>query len=316
MTLVAPLNWGLGHATRCVPIINKLVSQGQQVIIAADGAALAFLSQEFPNLPTIRLSGYKMRYFGGRLLPLALFLQMPLFAFSILIEHWRLKAIVSRFGIQRVVSDNRYGLWNKNTENIIVTHQLYIQLPYYLKFLQKPLHSLTQRLLSRFNQIWVPDYADESVSLSGALSHGGRLDSEVRYIGPQSRFNLDAGSDATCPIPDLLLMLSGPGRQKKRFAKQVTGNPEHKGNFIMIVGAEPEADYQIRTGNVLKINHLPTPELNRLLLLSPQIIARSGYSTIMDLHVLKRTATLVATPGQWEQIYLCNRIKSQGAERG
>ncbi len=37
--LVAPLDWGLGHATRCIPIINELIQQGAQVIVAASGLA-------------------------------------------------------------------------------------------------------------------------------------------------------------------------------------------------------------------------------------------------------------------------------------
>jgi len=39
--LVAPLNWGLGHATRCIPIINELIFQNCDVFIAADGDSTA-----------------------------------------------------------------------------------------------------------------------------------------------------------------------------------------------------------------------------------------------------------------------------------
>lgn len=304
MTLVAPLNWGLGHATRCVPIIHKLIASGEQIIIAADGVAFSFLQQEFPNLKIIRLRGYQMHYAFGRFLPIALMLQMPLFGVGILLEHRRLQKIVKQYSITKVISDNRYGLWNKNTENVIITHQLYIQLPKYLKFLQKPIHSFTAFLLHRFNQIWVPDYADVNMSLSGALSHGGKLDNEVNYIGPQSRFTADFEQNTDVQIPDVLLLLSGIGRQKKRLEKQVVNEYKNTAKQILIVGAEPNSKYQIKQDNVLKMNHISTSKLNFLLLHSPQIIARSGYSTIMDLHTVGRTAKLIPTPGQWEQIYL------------
>ncbi len=45
--LVAPLNWGLGHATRCIPIIEALENNGYVPIIASDGVALEMLKKNF-----------------------------------------------------------------------------------------------------------------------------------------------------------------------------------------------------------------------------------------------------------------------------
>ena len=302
MTIVAPLDWGLGHATRCVPIINDCLAKGEKVIIAADGAAAAFLKSEFPNLTHIRLKGYKMRYFWP--LPLAIFLQLPLFGISILLEHYHLQRIIKRNGISRVISDNRYGLWSRKVDCTIITHQLYIQLPPWLKMFERPLHAFTARLLRRFNHICVPDYADAERSLSGALSHGGALDAEVEYIGPQSRFAADCMAEPSLPVPTVLVVLSGPGRQKQRFAKRVLKHLRGTAKRILVVGAEPNLKYQVTDGNVLIVNHLPTQELNSLLKLAPHVIARSGYTTIMDLHQIGRRAILFPTKGQWEQEYL------------
>ena len=302
MTLVAPLDWGLGHATRCVPIINECLAKGEKVIIAADGAAAAFLKSEFPNLTHIRLKGWRMRYFWP--LPLAIFLQLPLFGVSILLEHSRLKRLMKQYNISRIVSDNRYGLWSRNADCTIITHQLYIQLPRWLKPFESPLHAFTARMLHRFNHIWVPDYADAEKSLSGALSHGGALDADVEYIGPLSRFTVDCMNEPALPVPNVLVVLSGPGRQKQRFAKLVLKHLKGTAKRILVVGAEPNLKYQVTDGNTLIVNHLPTRELNSLLILSPHIIARSGYTTIMDLHRLGRHAILFPTKGQWEQEYL------------
>ena len=309
MTLVAPLDWGLGHATRCVPIINECLAKGEKVIIAADGAAAAFLKSEFPNLTHIRLKGWRMRYFWP--LPLTIFLQLPFLGISILLEHRRLQSIIRQNGISRIVSDNRYGLWSRNADCTIITHQLYIQLPRWLKPIERPLHAFTARLLRRFSHIWVPDYADAEKSLSGALSHGGALDANVEYIGPLSRFTADCMNEPALPVPNVLVVLSGPGRQKQRFAKLILKHLKGTAKRILVVGVEPNLKYQVTDGNTLIVNHLPTQELNSLLLLSPHVIARSGYTTIMDLHRLGRHAILFPTKGQWEQEYLQEWIEKK-----
>jgi hypothetical protein len=47
--LVAPLDWGLGHATRCIPIIRELLSRGCEVWLAGEGAQEHLLKEEFPQ---------------------------------------------------------------------------------------------------------------------------------------------------------------------------------------------------------------------------------------------------------------------------
>lgn len=311
MTLVAPLNWGLGHATRCVPIINRCLENGEQVLLAADGNALEFLKNEFPQLTTIKLKGYNIRYAGERLLPFVIMLQLPLFVFSIVIEHFRLKKIVKLYSINKIISDNRYGLWCKKVNSIIVTHQLYIQLPKWLKWLSKPLHSITAFMLLKFNDIWVPDFANFDTSLSGKLAHGGKLDDKVVYIGPLSRFKKH--SVPMCSkSADILLLLSGLGKQKTKLANSVKNSIKNSKQKLLILGAEPKQKYEITSNNILEINHLSSAELNSLLLSVPQIISRSGYSTIMDLYCLGRTAKLIPTKGQWEQEYLQQWLEKRG----
>ncbi len=302
-TLIAPLNWGLGHATRCVPIIKRCVESGERVVIAANGAALVFLRQEFPNIETVKLSGYNMRYACGKMLPLTITLQMPLFGISILIEHIITIRLSRKYKVDRIISDNRYGVWNNNIESIIITHQPYIQLPKHLSIFCKPLHTITARLLSKFNHIWVPDYADVSQSLSGALSHGGAIDRQLEYIGPLSRFTAAQIINFDIQIPDLLVVLSGPGRQKFKLARQIVKHFQTD-KKIVILGASPGKNVNKAEGNINYINHLPTKEFQYLLQHTPHIISFAGYTTIMDLHVLDQQAKLVPTAGQWEQEYL------------
>jgi len=60
--LIAPLDWGLGHATRCIPIIRELLTQGCDVWLAGEGAQERLLKDEFPDLPFLELPGYRIRY--------------------------------------------------------------------------------------------------------------------------------------------------------------------------------------------------------------------------------------------------------------
>jgi predicted glycosyltransferase len=59
-------------------------------------------------------------------------------------------------------------------------------------------------------------------------------------------------------------------------------------------------------------NHLSSVDLAELIVESEFIIARSGYSTIMDLIKLRRNAIVVPTPGQTEQEYLGNYMNEMG----
>ena len=95
--LVAPLNWGLGHATRCVPVIRELILQGAEVIVATDGAALKLLKQEFPTLAFVELPGYNIRYTTGIFMPLQMLLQAPGIFRTISKEHQAIDKIVKKF---------------------------------------------------------------------------------------------------------------------------------------------------------------------------------------------------------------------------
>ena len=59
---MAPLDWGLGHATRCIPVISEFLAQGCEVWLAGEGAQENLLKQEFPGLPFLPLKGYRIKY--------------------------------------------------------------------------------------------------------------------------------------------------------------------------------------------------------------------------------------------------------------
>lgn len=304
--LFCPLNWGLGHATRIVPLIKQSVAEGHNVIIGANGVSLSFLQQEFSEIESVEIKGFNVRYWPKPFFVLGLLLQMPLFYCSILLEHFQVKKVVKQRQITKIVSDNRYGLWNRKTKNIIITHQLFIKAPKALKIFDPILHFVTRKLLQRFYECWVPDYEDYNRSLSGELSHSKQIWSNVKYIGPLSRFQnyIIENNLGKNDYPDVLIIISGPEPQRTKFESEMTERFLGKSETVLMACGKPHSNAEIWHANIRKVNHISTKELLLHIKNCKQIIARSGYSTIMDLHVLNRTAELIPTPGQSEQEYL------------
>jgi len=58
-------------------------------------------------------------------------------------------------------------------------------------------------------------------------------------------------------------------------------------------------------------NHLDAKALNRAILSAKVVVSRAGYSTIMDLVALGKTAILIPTPEQTEQEYLADFFKQK-----
>jgi hypothetical protein len=117
--LVAPLDWGLGHATRCIPIIKELEGNDCDVWLAGEGPQEALLRSEFSHLSFLHLAGYNIKYSrtsGGLLLKLLL--QMPRIISSIRAEHRWLKNTIEAHGFDAVISDNRFGLYHSHVHPI------------------------------------------------------------------------------------------------------------------------------------------------------------------------------------------------------
>ena len=64
--LIAPLDWGLGHATRCIPIIKELIRLNCEVFIVADKKIFSLLKKEFPDTVFLRFKGYEIEYSGHK----------------------------------------------------------------------------------------------------------------------------------------------------------------------------------------------------------------------------------------------------------
>lgn len=309
--LVCPLDWGLGHATRCIPVTRELIKNGARVIIASDGAQLSLLRSEFPDLEFIKFSGYKIKY--SNVLPVAvkIILSLPGILKNIRSEHKKLKELIELHKIDIVISDNRYGLWNKNAHSIIITHQLKIIAPTLLKPFSCILHNMARRQLLRFNECWIPDYAGEP-NLSGKLSHGKYLPSNSRYIGLLSRFDSDYAQKEPAKSYKIVALLSGPEPQRTIFENIIIAQLPEIGEPCLIIRGLPGNNGISNHSSLIDVaDHLQTDELAQILRNKPLVICRSGYSTLMDIAFTGNKAILVPTPGQTEQEYLAKKLSGE-----
>ncbi|MFO7844570.1 MAG: glycosyltransferase [Bacteroidales bacterium] len=308
IVLVAPLNWGLGHATRVIPLIDSLYKHHFSVIIAADGKALQLLKQEFPETPCFRLPDIEV-YYSKKHVFLKIFLQIPKIFIKSIVEHFKLKKIVKKYPVDMIISDNRYGVWNKKTYNIFISHQLKLRLPKSISFLSFIYPLMLKLSLKPYDECWVPDL-EPGKDFSGGLSHHLSGFSSVKYVGVLSRFNRYLNGKAMGKKYDVLVILSGPEPQRTIFENIIFQQADDKNIKVAIVRGVEQREEIKRSTDVFGMVH--SEPLFHLIKQSGIVVCRAGYSSIMDLYVAGAQAVLVPTPGQTEQEYLAAYLKQKG----
>ena len=313
--LVVPLDWGLGHATRCIPIIRELQAQHCDVWLAGEGAQEQLLKEEFPDLPFLELPGYRIRYAktpGG--LIWKMIQQAPKMRRAIQFEHQWLKKIIKQYHFDAVISDNRYGLYHSTVPCIFITHQLTIKSSAG-KWTEKILQKRNYNYIKKFTACWVPDKEGE-YNLAGELSHPEiKPTFALRYIGLLSRFEKkDQKTSLSEPRKHhLLFILSGPEPQRSILEEKIITDIGHYNGTATIMRGLPGSSSLMPSTNMIKIyNHLPASALHREVMEAEYIISRSGYSTVMDMVVLQKKTILIPTPGQTEQEYLGKYLMKRG----
>ena len=304
--LVAPLNWGLGHATRCIPIIRALLSQHYKVTIASDGDALRLLIKEFPALPAISLPSYNILYpEKGKDFKKKLIKSIPSIRKTIYKEHKLLDHLIDELHIDGIISDNRLGLHTRKVPCVIVSHQLQV-LSGNTSWLSSALHRM---YLHKFDECWVPDM-DGKINLSGILGHPKKkLSIPTKYIGPLSRM-----IPKEEPILyDYIAVLSGPEPQRSILEDSIVSLFKKTNGSLLIVQGKLSKEQRIRKidNRIEVVNYLTATALEKAINQSKYVIARSGYTTIMDLAVMKKKVFFIPTPGQPEQEYLAELLRTK-----
>ena len=307
--LICPLDWGIGHATRCVPIIDELLKQGANVIIGADKRPLAFLKNEYPKLKTIVFPGYDFSYPENGNMVVKMGLQTPKILAGIRKEHKLLDKIITKHEIDAVISDNRFGLWSKRIPSVFMTHQLKVKMPGKNNFGENLLFRLNKWFIKEYDECWVPDFEGEH-NLSGELSHFQNKISSLFFIDPLSRFSKMKKEKVSKEFQnDILVVLSGPEPQRTILENKLIVELIKLNLKCIVVGGKTELHEQKQISeNIEFYSHLNSKDLFQLFYNSEYIISRPGYSSIMDLTALGKKAIFIPTPGQTEQEYLANRF--------
>lgn len=300
IVLVAPLNWGLGHATRCIPLIRLLEKRCKKVIIASDGEALALLKKEFPHLAQETLPSYGIKYPTGNAI-LNILLCLPSMIPAAAGERKITQKLVQKYGITAIISDNRPGVYSAGIHNIYMTHQLRIQ--HHWRLVARVGSSIHRWLARRFDHWLIPDFEDSRALVPGL---SGTNEPKAVYAGPLTRIHKES-----LPVSyDILVILSGPEPQRTVFEKGLirilSAMAEYR--ILFVRGTTQAAAIDNASKHIRIVNFQDSREINHALNSSRLLISRSGYSTLMDIYDLPLKAILIPTPGQTEQEYIAGHL--------
>lgn len=288
-----------------IPVVEALLAAGAEVLLAASGPGKAIMEEAFPALEQLELPGVEVRYpKRGAMMPLAMGLQSPAILRGINLEHEQLQLLIEQHALHGVISDNRYGLWSEAVPCVFITHQLNIQAP----LMSSALRAINDRYMRHYQRVWVPDVAEQP-GLAGPLVWQRELPEQARFIGPLSRFKPEEQPVAY----DFLGLVSGPEPQRSQLEQLLRKQfGKHAGRCAIVAGTPEAASQPITEGNITTFSHLNASELQTLIARANHVVARSGYSTIMDLAAMNRAAHWIPTPGQTEQECLAKHLEAYG----
>jgi UDP:flavonoid glycosyltransferase YjiC (YdhE family) len=303
VVIVAPLNWGLGHASRCIPVIEYLVSRGIKVILASDGEALSLLKKEFPHLDAHPLTGYGIKYKSSSAV-WNMLISLPAFIKGVLREGKEISALVQKYNAKVVISDNRFAARGKDTMNIYITHQ--VNIVFRQTWMRRLAGEIHRYFIDAFDTCWVPDERGRN-NITGPMSYSRGI-KDLHYIGHLSRIRrLDMEKQW-----DICVLLSGPEPQKSVWASMLAAVLKDLKDYKIIwINSTPDKVFEKGVPEHFEVHTLADSKLvEKALNASRLLISRSGYSTIMDIMHLDIPAIFVPTPGQPEQEYLAEKLAS------
>jgi len=314
---ISPLDWGLGHATRCITLIKAFEKLGYQVFVATEGYHEVILREALPNAHFLHLRGYRIRYAKwGFNLPIVLLFQVPKIIYSIIYENNWLKKAQAQYQFDIIISDNRFGFYHKQVPSVFITHQLNLQM--HFAWATRLFQKIQYAWLKKYTACWIPDIEGAN-NLSGILANPKHKPSiPLWYMGCLSRLidtPIDSTSDNSTAVHSatnnknvFLGIVSGPETQRT-LLENLLWKAGNKLNipFVVIAGTpSKEAPNKImaENKNATLYAHLAAPALVREIKRAEYIICRGGYTTLMELIPFEKKLIFIPTPGQTEQLYL------------
>jgi len=311
--LVSPLSWGLGHATRDLPIIRYLLERGHHVTVAAEGRALALLAKEVPQCDFTELKDYPPPYSSGRYFVPRFLAMAPVMLWAIEQETVNVRRLFRRRRFDLILSDNRFRVRSDHVPSFVIAHQLRFMTPRGLESFDFVTEFFNYVYLRPFDRIIVPDVADPETNLSGRLSHRMRwLQSpeKVYYAGVLSSVSrLDVPQDV-----DLFISISGPEPPRIQLERIILGRiADVKADRVVITLGKPEVkETRQVNGHVTVYGFLDRAGQQEMMNRAGLVVCRSGYTTVMELAELGKKALFIPTPGQTEQEYLARYYAERG----
>ena len=308
--IYAVCSWGLGHSTRSLPIIRKLIDENNKITIISNGRSLELLKKELgekaqyidiPDYPLL-LSENAKQFMAKSVI------YWPIFIKRIESGLVKLSQILKKKKYNLIISDARYDMYSKKIPSLFISHQMRIMNPLRIKIFESGSELFNLFFFKRFSAVIIPDYKENN--LSGDLSHSLKKidESRLHYIGALSDFKKrNMKKDI-----DYLISISGPEPQRTMLEKKLSEQASDlKGNIVITLG-KTEVNSRIKTDNITTYSFLSKEKREELLNKSKIVISRSGYSTIMDLAIINTKALLIPTPGQVEQEYLSQYHRQLG----
>lgn len=308
--LFAIMGWGLGHATRCIPLIQSLM-EDHHVILASNGLSSILLRQEFPTSTCINYPDYAVKYprYKIMLLPF-ITLQIPSIIIKLIKEYLQTQKVIRDENIDIIISDSRYGVFSKGIPTFFIMHQLRFKLFGIFKSIELLGEWFNFFMFRQYSQIIIPD-VQTTPNLTGDLTHSGKISRHPRlcYLGvfcSVSKLNIEEDID-------YLFSVSGPEIQRTLFEdiilEQINLIP---GKKVVVLGRPDNEQFYDSFENTEIYNHVNREKQNELLNRAKFVVCRSGYTTIMELVALKKPALMIPTPGQTEQEYLASHYRKTG----
>lgn len=289
--LISVLNWGMGHVSRSIGLIHQLIQQGNIIHIACSENQKKVYQDYFDSVMFIDHNDYPFEFGGKGSFGWDLFKGLFKLKSRMKTEQKEVEMMIDKYAIDLVLSDHRYGFYSPIVQSFFITHQFNLPVPWY----QRNADRLHKKLMSKFDSIWIMDDSDSR--LAGKLSVSGK-ERKVNYIGPYSRFmlyDIEKFEKSTSTV----LIASGPTVYAQQLVDEVLSSTKQEELIVICEeGILVSKDFQKVIGS--------WRTQDEIILSAQKIISRSGYSTIMDIDILKCEAELIPTPGQPEQIYLAN----------
>ncbi|UCF49689.1 MAG: hypothetical protein JSU91_08060 [Thermoplasmatales archaeon] len=303
-------SWGLGHASRSLPIIRKLIDENNELTIISNGRSLEFLKKELGNnIKYFDIPDYPMLLSeNSRQFMAKSAVYWPSFIGRMESELQKLKKILENIKCDRIISDSRYGIYSRTIPSFFISHQIRIMNPLRIDIFERGSEIFNLFFFKRYAGVLVPDYKDDN--LSGDLSHNlRRIDEDkIHYVGALSDFK----KKKTKKDIDYLISISGPEPQRTMLEEKLLSQVNNlKGRIIITLGKTEKKD-KFNKKNIETYSFLSKEKREDFLNRSKLVISRSGYSTIMDLAIIGTKALMIPTPGQVEQEYLGQYHNNKG----